>query len=229
VAKPDDAPEQKITILKNGPYRVSGNIPLRDEIVESNEIGVPFGWKAGREYPHGETYSLCRCGKSRNKPFCDDAHIHEPFDGTETAPDVPFQDQAQTITGPGLVLDDAREFCAAARFCFRSGGIWKLVRESDDPEKLAMAKREAFDCPAGRLVVRDKETKAAMEPGFDASISVIQDEASECPGTLWVKGGVAVYSADGKKYETRNRVTLCGCGNSANKPFCDGSHVRAGC
>jgi CDGSH-type Zn-finger protein len=40
-----------------------------------------------------------------------------------------------------------------------------------------------------------------------------------------VKGGVAVESADGEAYEARNRVTLCRCGRSNNKPFCDGTHV----
>jgi CDGSH-type Zn-finger protein len=34
-----------------------------------------------------------------------------------------------------------------------------------------------------------------------------------------------VISADGKAYEVRNRVTLCRCGSSNNKPFCDGSHA----
>ncbi|MHB8164175.1 MAG: CDGSH iron-sulfur domain-containing protein [Methanoregula sp.] len=32
--------------------------------------------------------------------------------------------------------------------------------------------------------------------------------------------------ADGKPYTVRNRVTLCRCGKSGNKPFCDGSHVE---
>jgi CDGSH-type Zn-finger protein len=33
--------------------------------------------------------------------------------------------------------------------------------------------------------------------------------------------------ADGTPYETRNRVTLCRCGASARKPFCDGRHLEA--
>src|SRR6266536_1245907 len=45
-------------------------------------------------------------------------------------------------------------------------------------------------------------------------------------GPLWVRGGVPVEAADGFEYEVRNRVTLCRCGYSKNKPFCDGSHVR---
>jgi CDGSH-type Zn-finger protein len=39
---------------------------------------------------------------------------------------------------------------------------------------------------------------------------------------------VRVVAADGTPYEVRNRVTLCRCGNSRNKPFCDGSHEDVG-
>jgi CDGSH-type Zn-finger protein len=34
-----------------------------------------------------------------------------------------------------------------------------------------------------------------------------------------------VIAADGFRYEIRNRVTLCRCGASKNKPFCDGTHA----
>ncbi len=44
-------------------------------------------------------------------------------------------------------------------------------------------------------------------------------------GRLWLRGGIAVVSSDGFAYEVRNRVTLCRCGASDNKPFCDGSHA----
>jgi CDGSH-type Zn-finger protein len=47
-------------------------------------------------------------------------------------------------------------------------------------------------------------------------------------GPLWVRGGVRVVAADGTSYEVRNRTTLCRCGHSRNKPFCDGSHEDAG-
>jgi len=43
---------------------------------------------------------------------------------------------------------------------------------------------------------------------------------------IWVKGGIPIQSSKGFVYEIRNRVTLCRCGKSANKPFCDGTHVK---
>ncbi len=61
-----------------------------------------------------------------------------------------------------------------------------------------------------------------MEPAFEPSVAVVAD------GPLFVRGGVEVIGADGEPYETRNRVTLCRCGRSENKPFCDGSHAEVG-
>jgi CDGSH-type Zn-finger protein len=48
---------------------------------------------------------------------------------------------------------------------------------------------------------------------------------NQCAGPLWLRGGVQVIGADGFHYELRNRVTLCRCGASQNKPFCDGTHA----
>jgi CDGSH-type Zn-finger protein len=47
-------------------------------------------------------------------------------------------------------------------------------------------------------------------------------------GPLFVTGGVRVTRSDGEPFESRNRVTLCRCGGSANKPLCDGSHKTIG-
>jgi CDGSH-type Zn-finger protein len=44
-------------------------------------------------------------------------------------------------------------------------------------------------------------------------------------GPIMVRGGITIEGADGTVYEKRNRVTLCRCGKSKNKPFCDGSHT----
>jgi hypothetical protein len=66
-------------------------------------------------------------------------------------------------------------------------------------------------------------THRLLEPKFDQSISATKDNENVI-GPLWVKGGIPVESCKGKKYEIRNRVTLCRCGQSKNKPFCDGFH-----
>lgn len=47
-------------------------------------------------------------------------------------------------------------------------------------------------------------------------------------GPYRVRGAVGVVGADGRAYEARERQTLCRCGQSRTKPFCDGSHWYAG-
>ncbi len=71
----------------------------------------------------------------------------------------------------------------------------------------------------------DKRTGKAIEPVLPPSINLVEDPQEGCGGPLWLRGGVALVSSDGFAYEVRNRVTLCRCGASQNKPFCDGSHA----
>jgi CDGSH-type Zn-finger protein len=47
-------------------------------------------------------------------------------------------------------------------------------------------------------------------------------------GPLFVSGGVPIERADGEPMELSNRVTLCRCGRSSNKPLCDGTHSEIG-
>jgi CDGSH-type Zn-finger protein len=63
-----------------------------------------------------------------------------------------------------------------------------------------------------------------VEPQLEKSIGLIEDPSKGVDGPFWVRGGIPVYSAEWELYEIRNRMTLCRCGKSANKPFCDSSH-----
>lgn len=69
----------KVAVAKNGPYLVSGGLPLAKETIICNEGGTPFRWEKGKSYPDWENYALCRCGSSNNKPFCDGSHITTGF------------------------------------------------------------------------------------------------------------------------------------------------------
>ena len=214
----------KIKVTKNGPYSVTGGIPLSEKIIVSDEKGISYEWRESKRYPRRGNYLLCRCGQSRNKPFCDQSHLRVKFDGTETASKAPYLAQAKKFPGPGLDLTDATILCVHARFCDRASGIWKLTEESSDPEKRRIAIEEARDCPSGRLVVWDKEGNA-IEPELEPEIVLVEDPFEGVSGPLWVRGRIPIEAADGTIYEIRNRVSLCRCGKSANKPFCDGSHL----
>ena len=224
----------KITIISNGPYLVEGSIPLTQMHIVVNEQGESLSWREGEAFtgPVAHGYALCRCGQSSIKPFCDGAHQRIGFDGTETASREPYTVQAEHIEGPTLVLDDAKALCAFARFCDTKGSVWKLMLQSDQPDAARVVEQQAGDCPGGRLRARQRAQGQAdvhsLEPHFEPSIGVVQDTAKGVGGPLWVRGGIEVQGADGKAYETRNRVALCHCGASGNKPFCDGTHVSSG-
>ena len=215
----------KVRVSKDGPYLVSGGIPLTKQIIGIDAAGDSYKWSEGQKCPSKDNYALCRCGRSKNKPFCYGTHNKVNFDGTETASREPYLNQAKRIDGPALELTDAVELCASARFCERAGGIWNLTEQSEDSEAKRIAIEEAGNCPSGRLVVWDKNGKD-IEPKFEPSIGVVEDPQKGMRGPIWVRGGIPVESADGSVYEIRNRVTLCRCGKSSNKPFCDGSHVK---
>ena len=68
----------KITVNKNGPFRVEG-----DDIQIVDPEGRPYGL-GGRT-----VVSLCRCGMSANKPFCDGSHKHHGFQDEPVARDLP--------------------------------------------------------------------------------------------------------------------------------------------
>jgi CDGSH-type Zn-finger protein len=214
----------KIKVCKNGPYLVSGRIPLIKMIIGTDDGGTSVEWKVSNKYPLQESYTLCRCGQSKEKPFCDGTHSKVNFNGTETGSREPYINRAKEIIGPVLKLTDDESLCASARFCHRAGGIWDLVSQKDNPEAIRIAIEEAGNCPSGTLVVWDKKSGKAIEPDFERSIILVEDPKIGVSGPLWVRGGIPIESADGNVYEVRNRVTLCRCGKSSNKPFCDSSH-----
>lgn len=218
----------KIVIARNGPYRVSGGLPLGKEIARIGREEEPEAWVAGQAYPAREDYILCRCGQSKHKPFCDNSHVEAGFDGTETASREPYAEQAKKIAGPGIDLMDAEPLCSEARFCHPRGDTWHLTLRSGDPGNRELVIQQACDCPSGRLTACDKTTGKPIEPDFEPRISLIEDPQKKASGPIWVKGGVEIESEGGEAYETRNRVTLCRCGMSDNKPFCVGNHIRAG-
>lgn len=212
----------KIRIVKNGPYVVSGDVPLSEIHIEPK--GKGYVYKDVRTLPRKEEYSLCRCGKTKDSPFCDGAHEVSVFHGVEVASRVPYEKRAQTYTGPGLdLMDDDR--CAFGRFCHTKDGIiWDLIEKSGDSECREEAINAACDCPTGRFVAVDKSGKR-FERQDEPSIDIAQDPEKKVSCGIFVKGGIPLESADGSEYEARNRYALCRCGASRNTPFCDASHV----
>jgi len=213
----------KITITKNGPYVLYG-IPLNKEFIETDKKGYPISYKKIKDYPKQETCSLCRCGKSSDKPFCDGTHLKIKFDGTENKELNNYIDRADKVEGKKLVLTDDISLCSGAGFCRgREGNTWDLTK-SNDKKSNEIAIKQACNCSSGRLVIWDKKTNKPIEPKFKPSATILYEPWKKVGSSIWVKGNIPIFSSEEKKYETRNRVALCRCGKSINKPFCDGTH-----
>jgi CDGSH-type Zn-finger protein/uncharacterized Fe-S cluster protein YjdI len=133
------ASQNTIQVSYNGPLFVRGDL----QISETPAAAPGLRFRA----------ALCRCGKSANKPFCDNSHL-----------DSDFSDYGA------------------------------VGRASD----------------------------AGADTGGPLQVNPVPD------GPLLIKGNVAVVSSSGRESWHGSQAALCRCGMSNNKPFCDGSHKKAG-
>jgi CDGSH-type Zn-finger protein len=132
-------PTNRVVVSNNGPLFLRGELQI--EGAADDMPAVQF------------RAALCRCGASKNKPFCDNSHEAAGF----------VDHGAVGETGPGTTDD------------------------------------------GGPLVVKGATN-----------------------GPLLLSGNVSIVSASGRVAWSGTKAALCRCGQSANKPFCDGSHKAAG-
>jgi CDGSH-type Zn-finger protein len=198
--------EPVITVTEHGPYRVEGDITvcgIEGEVLRSG----------------GPAY-LCRCGGSRNKPFCDATHGVKGFDGTETADRGSTAQRRDTYSGgPGTVYDD-RGVCAHFGQCTsRLPGVFRADREPFvDPDKAGPA--EIIDvvvsCPSGALSYATGEDPRPLERDREAAITPIAD------GPYRVTGRVQVVSENGEAYEPRAGRRSAAAGSHVTSPSATG-------
>ncbi|MDJ0767779.1 MAG: CDGSH iron-sulfur domain-containing protein [Ilumatobacter sp.] len=209
-----------INSAENGPLLVNGDVPLERRRQVETEHGEPLAWETTQRVETKDRYALCRCGGSANKPFCDGTHAREGFVADE-GDTGSYADRSTDLGGTGITVRDDRSICEHAGYCGNQvTNVWKAVADTGDVNTRTMVIGMIDKCPSGALTYEiDGESR---EPILPEAIGVIDD------GPLWVTGGISITLADGTQLETRNRVTLCRCGQSANKPLCDGSHKEAG-
>jgi CDGSH-type Zn-finger protein/uncharacterized Fe-S cluster protein YjdI len=124
-----------VRVRENGPLAVHAQLTID---------GKPVGFRA----------TLCRCGASKNKPYCDSSHVEAGFAATGE---------------PGT--------------------------QASEP-----------------LAVRNGEL----------AVTLRQD------GPLALSGSVEIVSGTGRTLNRMTAAALCRCGQSSNKPFCDGTHKKIG-
>jgi CDGSH-type Zn-finger protein/uncharacterized Fe-S cluster protein YjdI len=223
-----DAEPRRIVVTEDGPYVVHGHIPLVRKIQVVSEYGEPLTWQTGPAIDTPETYDLCRCGQSSYRPLCDASHALIDFDGTEGTDTRPTA--ARQVTHPGgtgLVARRDYSLCSEAGFCGnRRTDVEKMVPHTADTQVRAQVMAMIERCPSGSYTYALAEGQEDLEPDLPPQIAVTTEITDDGPiaGPLWVTGRIPIERADGQPLETRNRVTLCCCGRSNNKPLCDGTH-----
>lgn len=206
----DARQEPTIQVTENGPYLVTGALEVRGA--------------DGKALEALTTYALCRCGGSANKPFCDGTHARIGFDGTESADHGPIARRQDDYVSKGVTIHDDRTVCAHAGFCTDNlAAVFKLREEpwiDATAAEVDAIVAQVEQCPSGALSVTigDDQAEDDLPQGIDPVPN----------GPYRVSGGVQVLASDGTPYEVRNRQTLCRCGGSPNKPFCNGTHWYIG-
>ena len=199
-----DSKSVTIKIIEDGPYIV-------------NEL-KNFSNSKG-EIPCKDTIGLCRCGQSANKPYCDGTHKKIGFNSENQLDSA--QDRLDTYQGKKITILDNRSICAHAGNC--TDGLPSVFRYGEnpfvDPDGASIA--DIIDvvnqCPSGALsfIIEDDSVTRLIE---DASIFVSPN------GPYVVKGKALLLDTVRGKGGSETTCTLCRCGASKNKPFCDGSH-----
>jgi CDGSH-type Zn-finger protein len=232
MATNDERDTKKIVVQEDGPYTVHGGVPLVHKAQVVSEHGEPLTWKTGAAIEASQTYILCRCGQSGDKPFCDGTHAEIDFDGTESAdPGVTMERRVTCGGGTNIVVRYDDYLCMESGFCAnRVTGVEHMVPHTDDTQVRAQVMAMIERCPSGAYTYSIEEDEADIEPDLPRQIAVTTEITSDGPvaGPLWVTGSIPVERADGQPLETRNRVTLCRCGHSKSKPLCDGTHRKRG-
>jgi CDGSH-type Zn-finger protein len=220
--------KRQIEVAADGPYTVTGGIPLVRKIQVVSELGEPLTWKKQGVIETTSEYVLCRCGHSEEKPFCDGSHNLADWDGTERAPtSLSVQRRVELLKGAQVNVHFDLDLCTESGFCGnRDFSLLEGTANTQNIQMRTLVIHMVEHCPSGALTYKLAGDEADMEADLPEQIAVITEITSDgaVEGPLWVTGRIPVLRSDGQLLETRNRVALCSCGRSQTKPLCDGTH-----
>ena len=206
--------EPMITPLPDGPLKVGDAPIIRDD--------------RGYAIETGENAFLCRCGRSKKKPFCDGSHKAAGFASAadSTHPRNNAIAYAGTVEGVDVTVSYTPMLCSHAAECQRlQNSVFNPGQKPwVQPENgtLAGIRAVVFACPSGALSMAEGAGEPVqLEPdGATVEIQIAKNgpyQVRNVPLSAEFNGA----GASEKKY------VLCRCGQSKNKPFCDGSHRDA--
>lgn len=191
-----------LTVLDNGPLKVSA------ESLTLSYCGEAVDVEAG-----SDVY-ICRCGESKNAPFCDGSHAKVGF-----VAEPPTENKKEIRVWEGKTI---RTFfnpntCMHALYCKPLKDLRKRELEGD-AEAAAEIARVVQSCPSGALNYESTEVEAPAATG-GADIDI------QAGGECRVQREFEINATPGERQDM-SRATLCRCGLSKNKPWCDGAHKK---
>jgi CDGSH-type Zn-finger protein len=211
-----DKPKPQIVPLPNGPYYYLNDFkPHEVEGITNSK---------GKKVSNVRGTALCRCGASENKPFCDGSHGKIGFrDRKETDGHL---DKRIDYVGKEITIHDNRGICSHAGYC--TGNLPKVFKLGEEPwiNPDGATKKEIIatieKCPSGALSYSINH-KEHCDFNQNSEVIVSKD------GPYYVRGGIEVVGHKNRAEKvSEEHCTLCRCGSSKNKPFCDGGHWDIG-
>ena len=193
-----------ITPSPDGPYLVKDlkNFANQKGLIETKEM-----------------MALCRCGGSANKPYCDGTHSKIGFSSAKIAGAV--EDKRENYLGKKITIHDNRGICAHAGLC--TDGLASVFRLKEEPwihpdaESVDEIIATIQKCPSGALSYSIDDLEHRDQNG-EPSIFIAPN------GPYVVSGEPDLVDTIQGEGASKEHFTICRCGGSKNKPFCDGTH-----
>ena len=206
----------KIACLPNGPYYLLNDLASKVIPNIQNSKGGPC--------PATITgVALCRCGASDNKPFCDGTHGKIGFTDEKLVDGS--LDKRVNHVGKKITIHDNRGICAHAGHC--TDNLASVFKSNEEPwiDPDGATVEEIIDtikkCPSGALSYT-VENVEHRDQDREPMVTVTKD------GPYVITGGIELVDQPLGDAASTEHYTLCRCGGSKNKPFCDGTHWHIG-
>ncbi len=198
----------KIIILPSGPI-IAVDVPTIENL-------------QGTAYASKSVTTLCRCGDSTNKPFCDGAHSKK-IEITRNRK-LSVKKKIKKYIGTDINIFFDPNICSHSGLCIRKLPLvfntkhrpWINVNEGTVKDIIEVVGK----CPSGSLSYGFGDIPHCECKKEEAKIVIVKNGPFNIIGRIQLKDDFHTISSNDQHY------CLCRCGKSKNQPFCDGTHIE---